>query len=67
VLIGVKSELQLEKALAHVRSVGVACFPFHEADLDGQMTAFATRIVGGDERRLFRKYQLFKGASCVAR
>ena len=59
VVIGVKNEVKLKRALDKARSNGILVVGFEEPE-DG-MTAFATRpIIDDEERQLFRKYQLLK-------
>lgn len=60
VLCGLRNEKQLIDALERIKSFGIKCKEFHEPDLGDQVTAFATELVSGDKRRLFRKYQLLK-------
>lgn len=56
VLIGVKNEQQLTKALDYVQNLGIKACPFYESDLCNELTAFATQPVFEDQRPLFRKY-----------
>ncbi len=44
--------------LREVRRSGVQCADFQEEDLGGQTTAFATELVSGPQRRIFRKLKL---------
>lgn len=58
VLCGVRNEQHLVDAFLRTKSLGVKCKLFREPDLDDQATAFATELVSGDSRHIFRKYQL---------
>ena len=60
VLCGIDNESKLQKELERYQSMGIICKPFYEADLGGQLTAFATEPVFGEKRRLFKRLQLFK-------
>lgn len=60
VICGIKNEVQLEKAKQRLDSIGIDSIMFYEADRNDEPTAFATRLVYGDERKHFRKYQLLK-------
>lgn len=64
VLCGVKSEEQLAHSLQSLREKGIVCKPFYEADLGGQLTAFATEPIFDDQRQFFRKFQLLKAKPC---
>ena len=59
VLLQVKDENSLKKALDKADSHGILTTAFHEDDVG--MTAGATRpIINPEERKIFRKYQLLK-------
>ena len=60
VLCGLRDEKQLVDAFERIKNLGIKCQKFREPDLDNQTTAFATGLVSGDDRRLFRKYRLLK-------
>jgi hypothetical protein len=63
VVCGVKNEDALQKALQQIQVQGVRCRAFLEADIGDQMTAIATEPVYGEQRRLFKKFRLFKPAT----
>jgi hypothetical protein len=56
-LCGAQSELKLRQIMARLQSLGFLCRPFFEPDLTGQLTAFATGPVRGEQRRCLRRYQ----------
>jgi len=60
VLCGIDNEFKLKKELERYQGMGIICKPFHEADLGGQLTAFATEPIFGENRRIFKRLQLFK-------
>lgn len=62
VLCGVGSEIQLSNAYSKLKAHGVVVEPFYEADLDGQLTAIASEPIFGEQRRLFRRYNLLEKA-----
>jgi hypothetical protein len=53
----VKSEPKLRQILARLESLGFLCKPFFEPDCAGQLTAFATAPVRGEQRCRLRRYQ----------
>lgn len=60
VLCGLDSEAQLQYALDFARAQGIDCQPFYEADLQDQLTSFATAPLAGNVRRHFRRYNLLR-------
>lgn len=60
IICGIDNEYKLQKQLEHYQSQGIQCKPFYEADLDNQLTSFATEPVFGETRRLFKHLQLLK-------
>jgi hypothetical protein len=52
--------------LKTARAAGIRCSEFWEEDLDNEMTAFATELVSGEQRRVFRKQKLLRGLSLAA-
>jgi hypothetical protein len=58
VLLGVPDEPTLQRALELTQQHGIRCRAFREADLDNQLTAFATEPIRGPLRRRFRRYRL---------
>ena len=70
VLCGLRNEKQLVDAFDRTKNLGIECQKFSEPDLDNQVTAFATGLISGDDRRLFRKYRLLKidtASLCIER
>lgn len=60
VVCGVKNEAAIRKAHHQIQNQGIRCRAFFEADLDNQMTAFATEPIYDAQRRVFRNFQLLK-------
>lgn len=60
VVCGVESETKLLTEWKRVVESGIRTKIFHEADRNNEATAFATEIISGEGRKLFRKYQLLK-------
>lgn len=48
-----------------LKVAGVKLTPFYESDLNNQLTAFATEPITGEQRKLFRNFQLLKAESLV--
>lgn len=66
-VVGIDNEAKLHKTLDKVRELGFRCFPFFEADLDNQLTAFATEPVFEPDRAKLRRFNLLKFAINDAR
>lgn len=60
VILGVKDESALLKALKKIEDNEIHCAFFKEADLQDQFTALATEPVYGEKRRIFRSFQILK-------
>lgn len=60
IICGIDNKCKLQKQLEHYQSQGIQCKPFYEADLDNQLTSFATEPIFGETRRLFKHLQLLK-------
>jgi len=58
VVCTVPDERALKVMLETVHRAGVLACAFQEEDLGGETTAFATELVSGDKRKLFRKCPL---------
>ena len=58
IVFGVKCEAKLQSLAERIQEQGVRIKRFFEPDIGDQMTAFATEPVVGDQREVFRKYQL---------
>lgn len=65
ILCGVDDEAKLQKQLDFYQNQGILCKPFYEADLDNQLTAFATEPIFGERRKLFKRLQLCKTSDFV--
>lgn len=59
VLCGVPNEKELLSLLEEYRDL-VECYHFIEPDLNNEYTAFCTKPVTPDKKRLFRKLKLIK-------
>lgn len=60
VVLGVKTEAALFKAIEKLSKNNIKCQWFVEPDIGNQVTALATEPVYGDTRLLFRNYQILK-------
>jgi hypothetical protein len=60
VICSVKDEKELHKAVGRIRERGIQCREYREPDRGLQQTAVATEPVYGEQRKLFRKFQLLK-------
>ena len=60
VVLGVKTETALFKAIEKLNSLGIKCQWFIEPDMGNQVTALATEPVYDDTRKVFRNYQILK-------
>ena len=58
VMLGVADEKELRQVLTKTAQAGIKCYAFFEPDIGHQMTAFATRLVNNEERRIFKGYKL---------
>jgi len=58
VVCTVPNEAALKAMLESVCRAGVLACAFQEADLGNEATAFATELVSGEKRKLFRKCPL---------
>ena len=56
VLIGLRNERELERALIRTQSSGIQVRPFYEADRGDELTAFATQPILEHQRSFFRRY-----------
>jgi hypothetical protein len=65
IVCGVDNEAKLRSSLAYVQEKGIPCRLFHEPDRNNEATAFATAPVYGDDRKLFKKFQLIKASDFV--
>lgn len=56
VLLGIRDQRELERALRRTQSSGFKVVPFYEADRDDELTAFATQPIFEHQRSFFRRY-----------
>ena len=63
VLIGLRNERELERALNRTQSSGIQVRPFYEADRGNELTAFATQPVLEHQRSFFRRYNCLNDQS----
>lgn len=65
IVLQVKDQKDLEKAFLKIseNEVGIDLIKFFEPSWDYGFTSFATSPVKIEDRNLFKKYRLFKGAS----
>jgi hypothetical protein len=59
ILCGIKDEVSLKNQIKIIESCGIRCASFYEPDLGNQLTAIASEPIYGDQRKVFRKLQLF--------
>ena len=56
VVLGIRDERELQRALRRTQSSGIKIKPFYEADRDGELTAFATEPIFENNRDFFSRY-----------
>lgn len=56
VLLGVKSQHQLENTAMQLRSRDIPFQEFREPDIDNELTAIATAPLTGDVRKFFKRF-----------
>lgn len=56
VLLGIRDQKELERAMNRVQSLGFQIRPFFEADRGDELTAFATQPIFEQDRSHFRRY-----------
>jgi hypothetical protein len=61
----VKNEAQLQDAMARIAAQGIRLRAFYEPDIGGELTAFASEPIQGEQRKAFKRYQLMKSPSRV--
>ncbi len=66
VVCTIRDEESLKEMLEMVHRSGINACSFQEEDLNGETTAFATELISGEKRRVFRKCRLMKGKSLRA-
>lgn len=65
-LCTVKNEARLQLELEKLRSLGIEISEWREPDRNNELTAIATGPIRGDQRRLFRNFQLLRVEEAVA-
>jgi hypothetical protein len=60
VLCAIESEKELEKLSYHLEKYSIKHYMFHEPDYDTGHTAICTEPIYGEQRKLFRKFNLWK-------
>ena len=60
VLCGVDNEQELKEAFEKLKGQGVVCCSYTEPDFGGQMTAIATGLLRGEQRKPLRRFKLLK-------
>lgn len=60
IVIAVKTQAKLEKAIKDVEAKGIKVVPFYEPSWDYGLTAFGTEPLTQDVRVLLKRYQLWK-------
>lgn len=61
ILFEAKDEKHLLKIKEQLETKGIFNHIFHEPDHDTGYTAIATAPIYGEDRKMFRKYKMFKG------
>ena len=64
-ICNVRDEKRLIHDMEKLKVAGVKLTPFYESDLNNQLTAFATEPITGEQRKLFRNFQLLTAESLV--
>jgi len=60
VILVVDDEPTLDRVFNQLKDAGVAVVSWTEDDMNGQLTAIATGILHGEQRRHFRKFRLLQ-------
>ena len=60
IVIAVKTQAKLEKAMKDVESKGIKLLPFYEPDWDYGLTAFGTEPLTQEQRVSLKRYQLWR-------
>lgn len=61
IMLGVKTETQLENVCKRLEKQGIRFASFREPDIGDQLTSVCTEPVSQEQRAIFKKYQLLKG------
>lgn len=65
VVLQVQDEHALLACCQYVADQGIARVLFREPDLGDSATAFCTEPVGGEQRRVFRRFRLWEAEPCL--
>ncbi len=60
IICGAKNEDRLHHIKKYLIDNGIQHVHFYEPDLDNELTSIATEPLFGDQRKLFRKFQLIR-------
>lgn len=60
IVIAVKNQAKLEKAMKDLESKGIRVVPFYEPSWEYGLTAFGTEPLTQEQRVLLKRYQLWK-------
>lgn len=60
IVIAIKNQAKLQKAIDHLRQLNIQLVEFIEPDWEYGLTAFATQPLTQEQRQVMRKYQLWK-------
>lgn len=60
IILGAKNEAKLHQIRKFLIDNGIRHVHFYESDLDDALTALATEPLHGDQRKLFRRFQLLR-------
>jgi len=60
IICGIDTEAKLDNALRRLTTLGIKCHAFREPDIGNQLTAIASEPIYGEQRRIFRQYQLLQ-------
>ncbi len=66
VVCTIRDETALKAMLEDVNRHGILACSFQEEDMGGETTAFATELISGDLRRVFRRCRLLRGEAVAA-
>lgn len=65
IIIGIKNEQKLHQVINYLNDKSIRYAPFHENDMDNQLTALATEPLSIKDKNVFRKFQLLKMKASV--
>ena len=60
IVIAVKNQAKLEKAMKDLEDKGIRVVPFYEPSWEYDLTAFGTEPLTQEQRVLLKRYQLWK-------